>query len=54
VRSRLTGSEGFSCNSCNGVFCCFSQEEAELKSDGTRSTIKPSQFAVARLSLIRE
>ena len=29
------------------------QEEAEVKSDGTHTTLKPSQYSVARITVIR-
>lgn len=37
---------------CREYFLC-EQEEAELRSDGTKSTIKPSQMSVARITCVR-
>ena len=34
-------------------FVTLNQEEAEVKSDGTHTTLKPSQFSVARITVIR-
>ncbi|GAB6030538.1 poly(A)-specific ribonuclease [Chamberlinius hualienensis] len=34
-------------------FVSLNQEESELRSDGTRSTIKPQQMAVARVTCVR-
>jgi len=31
----------------------FLQEEAEVKSDGTHTTLKPSQLSVARITVVR-
>ncbi len=31
----------------------FSQEESEMKSDGTLSTVKPSQMCAARITVVR-
>ena len=35
------------------VLILVTQEEAELRSDGTKSTIKPSQMSVARITCVR-
>ena len=35
------------------VCSSFCQEEAEVKSDGTHTTLKPSQYSVARITVIR-
>ena len=34
-------------------FVTLNQEEAEVKSDGTHTTLKPSQYSVARITVIR-
>jgi hypothetical protein len=34
-------------------FVTLNQEEAEVKSDGTHTTLKPIQFSVARITVIR-
>lgn len=34
-------------------FVTLNQEEAELKSDGRLSTIRPSRLAVARITCVR-
>ena len=34
-------------------FVALNQEEAEVRSDGTHTTLKPGQFSVARITVIR-
>ncbi len=34
-------------------FVTLNQEEAEVKSDGTHTTLKPSQLSVARITVTR-
>lgn len=41
------------CVSLVSKLTLVTQEEAELRSDGTKSTIKPSQMSVARITCVR-
>ncbi|XP_067934580.1 PAN2-PAN3 deadenylation complex catalytic subunit Pan2-like isoform X2 [Watersipora subatra] len=52
----LTGEEKLVSGDVVGIdaeFVSLNQEESELRSDGTKSTIKPSQMSVARVTCIR-
>ena len=39
--------------SCDHLTSDPPQEEAEVKSDGTHTTVKPSQQSVARITVVR-
>ena len=41
------------CVAANVAFSCVLQEEAQIRCDGTQTTIKPSQMSVARITVVR-